>query len=227
MAGPGLVGSLGAELDGAASGAVTPVYGQTPTANNVLILWCDGTATVTLPGTPAGWSVLVQNAAGVESATTFYKVAAGGDAQPTVAGAAGTTWHVQLGEFSGCAFEAPVDQFGSTGATATKPVVANAASTDAASGELVIYNAMFKLSSAGTTTTTSTLNNGMTNHDTNNDTASVAAHYSWGWAITTGHAAADQDSATLTGTISSGVTTIGSFKLAPASGPTSGFLAFI
>ena len=194
-----LVGSLGAVTQGASSAAVTPAYGQTPTANNLLICWV-GVAGGTSPGTPSGWTLalLGHTGSGSGSAALFYKIAAGGDAAPTVPAVSGGVIAAQLGEFSGGAVPAVEDRGASASAITSTPTTMTAAGADAAAGELIAYAVSMFYSAGATKTNTMALNNGATAHDVNNNATSTTNHYLFGYGITTTNAAADV--ATLTWT---------------------------
>ena len=70
-------------------------------------------------------------------AVIFYKIAAGGDAAPTVAAITSAVISAQLAEFSGNATTTPVDQTG-LGGGATSPETATLGAADTAAGELIL-----------------------------------------------------------------------------------------
>lgn len=207
-----LVGTAGALATGSGSNiAITPAYGQSPTANNLLLLGVLGFGTTTTPSTPAGWTLGPTLGAG-GSATIFYRIATGGDAAPTVAALASTTWLGAVAEFSGNATSSPLDQSGSkNGSSGTQTAVNGAA--DALAGELFFYAVRFVTSTSVARTITNTLNNGMSNHDVNNNATSTTRHVSIGFGITTGNSAADQDAASLSSTYTNMTMAVASFLL--------------
>lgn len=208
-----LVGSLGAAVSAAANTTVTPAYGQTPTANNLLICWATDGGGVTLPPTPSGWTSAVSEAATSACATAiFYKIAAGSDAQPSFTALSGTVWSAMLGEFSGNPTSSPLDRTAAGRGTAS-PAAATAATADAAQGELLIACSMARYS-AFSGTTSDTLNNGATTHDTVRGGSNVN-QYGFAWGITTGNSAGDSNNWTFpTANLNNAVTVIASFKLA-------------
>lgn len=217
-----LVGSAGSQVVGASGAAVsTETYGQTPTANNLLVCFVGGAGVATAPTTPAGWSVGTAETGNSTSATIFYKIAAGGDGVPTIAALTSQIWSVQLCEFSGNATTSPLDQTGG-GTGTSSPVVATAGAVDAALGELMCFVGSELTSTSVTRTLTSTLNNGMSANVTGNNSAtSATTHYSFGYGITTGNASADSDSMALSSTSKeTGFSVaVASFKLLPLPPP--------
>ena len=210
-----LVGSAGAVSVGASGAAVTPAYGQTPTANNLLVCCVGSAGSVTLPAAPSGWSLAVQIAGNSAGASIFYKVAAGGDAAPTIAAITSTEIAARLSEYSGGATLSPLDQTGSASGAGT--IVATAGAPDAAIGELLIYCGMaFWNTSSTARRLTSTLTNATATGDASNTTSGTDYNYDFGYGITTAHTVADADSmAASTGTHLSGdAVVIASFQLA-------------
>ena len=213
-----LVGSVGAVSQGSSGAAVTPAWGtgESRTANNLLILWVDGQGSATLPSAPANWSIGIQKAGTSCSASVFYKVAAGGDAAPTVGAVTSTVLTAQLAEFSGNATSSPLDKTG-TAAGTTSTQVATAGAADTAGGELVVYATGALYSLAATKTLSNSLNNGATAHNTTNNSTSTVNHYDLGYGITTGNSAADADTFSFTTQrITGAVVALASFKLAPS-----------
>lgn len=207
-----LVGSRGAVKVGTSGGSCSPVYPQTPTANNLLEMRVAVAGSATLPGAPTGWSAGIQKAGTSCSASSFFKVAAGGDASPTIAAITSGVISAQICEWSGNATSSPKDQTGSAaGTTATLTVTAGAA--DAASGELAIcVNSAF-YSTAATKTLSDSLNNG-TVTSTQNNATSTADHYCFSDAITTSNASADSNTASqTTNRLTGGAAVLISFKL--------------
>lgn len=219
-----LVGSVGAVSTGAIGASASPAFGtgETRTAGNLLLLWVPASGSNQLPAAPSGWSTAQQEAGLIwSSASLFYKIAAGSDAAPTVAGVSGLVLSARLAEFSGGATSSPVDQTGvATGNTSTQ--VATAGGADAASGELVVYCAAERYTVAATKTNSVALNNGATATDTNNNGTSTQNHYNLGYGITTGNSSADAATLTFTTTQISEISlVVVSFKLAgpPAPAP--------
>lgn len=177
-----LVGSAGVFSSGVSS--VTPAWGsgESRTANNLLICWSLSTSG-TRSGTPSGWSLAVfQNNLSTASAI-FYKIAAGGDAAPTLTSA--STAYAALAEFSGNATSSPLDQsFDHENSLATLTVTNPA--PDAGHGELVIYlgNTQYKPGQTGTVSG-ATLNNGATATDTNTGDGTTVFQFEMGYGITT------------------------------------------
>jgi hypothetical protein len=189
-----LVGSAGTAItqQGAPQ---TPSYGQTPTANNLLICWASALSGISIT-TPTGWSVGISDDDGVSSSLfIFYKIAAGSDAQPTITGSGSPNVWCQLAEFSGNATSSPLDQTGANHATSS-PTVATNGAADAASGELLIMLGMYKMSKGGSSTSAHAPNNGASDNNTANqdsDTVNLN-HIRYTYGITTGNSSADNDS---------------------------------
>jgi hypothetical protein len=209
-----LVGSLGTVAQGTTS--ATPAYGQTPTAGNLLVCWVSSGSSTNPSNSDGTWSGVPVIGTGGRRQSIYYKIAAGGDAAPTITG--GNALFAMLGEFSGVA-STPLDQSTSTGATGTtSPQTATLSSADAHAGDLVLY-------SASTTNSTSqtepagpnvALNNGASSNETTNGGSSVT-HYWFGWGVTTGNSAADSASLTFTtARISAVALTLASFSVAVA-----------
>ena len=212
-----LVGSRGAVSRGTAGSAVTPAWGasESRTANNLLVCQVAVEGSATLPAQPTGWSTAIQRAGTSCSASIFYKVAAGGDAAPTIAAITSGVIEAQLDEWSGGATSGPLNQTGSASGTSS-PEVCACTAADIAAGQLVIGAYALLYSTAATKTFTNTVNNGMTATVQNDATTSTVDHYNFWDGITTGNSVADQDSLAFTTTKISGVASvIASFKLAP------------
>lgn len=190
-----LVGSLGAVST--ATSPVTPAFGQSPTAGNLLICWGIAFAVASAPTLSAGWTAATTEAANC-GVGIWYKIAAGGDTAPTVTNV-GQTISTQLGEFSGNATSSPVDQTGSGESSVSNPFVITAAAADAAVGELFVYCWAGFYSTAATKTLATTPNN-TTAHDTTNNGSSTVDHYAFGYGITTTNSAADNASCSATAT---------------------------
>lgn len=190
-----LVGSLGPVVEstnGGTPGALS--FGQTPTANNLLICWQAMGGSTSTQAAPGGWSSLTQ--AGTSCANqVFWKVAAGGDAAPSFAAVTSATQAFMLGEFSGNATGAPLNDRSGITAYTTSPNTATAGSADLVPGELYIAVDALWYTGATTATNTTTSNNATLN-DTNNSGLSDQLHYNFGWGITTTNAT--QNSLTVT-----------------------------
>lgn len=211
-----LVGSLGAVVQSTSGGSITTLaYGQTPTANNLLILWIACAASANTPGTPSGWTSWSTGTGISCGCAILYKVAAGGDSAPTISAITSSVQSAMLGEFSGNDHSNPQDQAGGASGTTT-PISGNTGVVDQAAGGLVITcSSAFYSSSSGTKTTSDSLNNGATAHTTTNTGTSVN-HYDFCWGITTSNASADSESLTVTTTHLTGcVMALGSFKMPP------------
>src|SRR6516162_4966998 len=112
-----LVGSVGSitPTSGTGGATVSPAWGtgEFRTAGNLLVCWCIDCASVTIPTTPAGWSVAKSISPGTDGgAAIFYKIATGGDAAPTISGS--SRLYAQLAEFAaGAGTVISLDQTGS------------------------------------------------------------------------------------------------------------------
>lgn len=213
-----LVGSAGAVSQSATGASVTPAWGtsESRTANNLLICWIAVDGNSSAPATPSGWSLAVSTTGTSSAAAVFYKIAAGSDAAPTISAVTSGIISAQLAEFSGNASVSPLDKTGSNSGT-TSSLTATTAGADAQSGELVIAaNAAFYSASA-TKTFSLSMNNGATATAASNAATSTANHYDFGYGVTTGNSAADNQTFTFTTTKITGVAqVVASFKLKPA-----------
>lgn len=213
-----LVGSTGAASQGASGASVTPAWGtgENRTANNLLVCWVAGTGSATLPSAPVGWSVAKQVAGTSCSASIFYKIAAGSDVAPTVAAVTGAVLSAQLAEYSGNNTSSPLDQTGSATGT-TSPQIATAGTFDAKVGELVLgASAVFYSRNVANVSGASTLNNGATATDTQNNSTSAPDHFDFTYGITTGNVFADSDSYAFTATHITGVAVVLASFLLPS-----------
>ncbi len=211
-----LVGTIGVVSVGASGAAVTPAYGtnENRAANNLLILWVVSQGSATLPAAIAGWSIAIQEPGTTCSSSIYYRVATGGDAQPTVALIASSVLSCQLAEFSGGATASPLDQTGvAAGTTSTQ--TATAGGVDKSVGELLIVCAgNFYSSSSGTKTGSVTSNNASLTTTTNQG-AAIVDEYVLAYGVTTTNAAADNSVFTFSITHETGAAlAIASFKLA-------------
>lgn len=221
-----IVGTIGATSGIGVSGAAsTPAFGtgQSRTAGNLLVCWCNGLNAGTLPGTPAGWSILAQLGTGstsgsTVSATVFVKIATGSDSAPTIAGATNVQWQTQLSEYAGNGTIVIADQTGTATTVNTSPIVANNAAADVAASELFLWAySLRNTATAAAITATPTTNNGTTTNSTQNNATSVANHYHNGWGITGVNTVADQMSMAFTPTtnVNRVAMVVGSVRLLP------------
>jgi hypothetical protein len=228
-----LVGSPGAVSVGTSGTSITPAYGQSPTATHLLVLVVNGSADTTGPAAPSGWTLATQTEQTPTggSASIFYKIAAGSDAAPTVAGLTGVVWYGQLYEFSGNVTSSPLDRSGNNyGTGATSLVLTNSGGADAASGELVIYAGGFLYSPAtASTAVSSSLNNGAGSNDVTNNATSTTFHYIFGYGVTTSNGGADVATIAFSATnfASMKVGAVASFKVIAGAAVNSNFLAFM
>lgn len=221
-----LVGSIGAVLAGSSGGSVTPAWGtsETRAANNLLILWVEGKGSTTLPAAPSGWTLGEQisnsGGGGTDTASIFFKVAAGSDAAPTVAAITSATLTAQLAEFSGGAVSSPLDTVSGNAGT-TSPLTISESSADALSGELLIACACDGYASTtGTKTCVISSNNATMTNTTNGGVSSLTDVYAFAYGITTSNSSADTVVATFYTSHTPIVGLVGcSFKLFVASTP--------
>ena len=171
--------------------SVSPTFGATTTAGNMLVCFvADSGSTVTVSGT--GWTRVAGDLTGGGSGDLGCDIwirgnCGAGESAPTVT-TSGLSAFAMLAEFSGGG-TAPTreNHAGSTGAAAATPVTATCASSDAASGDLILACEYISLSKAGTHTSSITLNNGATaTGNENNDASSVSFHYRFCYGVTTG-----------------------------------------
>lgn len=209
-----LVGSAGSAV-GSTTG-VTPSYGQTPTAGNLLIAWaCTPTNTAATISTPSGWSVGFAPAIG---AAIFYLVAAGGDAAPTMS-SGGLNVIAKVAEFSGNDQSSPLDQHASSTGVGS-PRTATCSAADATTGELAILCGTAGYTAVGTKTITQSCNNATSTTNDTNSGASSSSFYTFGYAFNTTNSTADVNTMTMTTQKIAGASNmICSFKLAPPSAP--------
>lgn len=198
-----LVGSKGAVASSASGGSLSTLAwgaGENRTQNNLLICVVNGYGIATAPGAITGWTKIAGASASVTS-TLYYKIAAGGDAAPTVPAVASTVLTGQLMEFSGNVVVSV--QYESAGAASlTSPAVATAGSADVSVGCLIVVLAATLYASNHTHTAGAhTLNNGATASSTNNNASNVVNHYDFAHGITTGNGSADSDSYAFTTTL--------------------------
>lgn len=186
------VGAMGTVASGSAT--VTPSFAQATTAGNLLIGWVSSDGTATITTSSSGWSK-ARSVGGQGQPSIFYKQnCSAGETAPTFTATSGTLSSA-LAEFSGGDTVSPVDQTGGNGGLSS-PVVGVCAAADVAAGELFVTTLVSVSSKAETVTTSDTYNNGATpTGNLNNDATSIPGHYRFAYGVTTGKAAADQDSA--------------------------------
>jgi hypothetical protein len=192
--------------------SVSPTFGQSTTAGNLLILWVADNNSSSSPPLPSGWS---SAASTVQGSAIFYKPNCGaGETAPTLSDAGSVFMAACLGEFSGADTSAPRDRFSTSGGT-TSPLVLNLNGTDLEVGELFCTADLWTYTMSATKTTSDTYNNVSQQANVgSNDATSTASHYRFGYAVTTGNSVADQNSATFTTTnVSTGTIAGASFKL--------------
>lgn len=195
-----LVGTIGTAT--VASSNITPAYGQTPTASNLLICFIAGVGGANAtPSTPSGWSLAVtQIGTTAGQATIFYKVAAGGDAAPNII--SGNSIVGQLAEFSGNATSSPLDKTGINKGSSS-PITATFGAADTASAELIVMCGCDFRSAARTPSDTWTSNHATITQAGNNNGVSTTGHYSFGYSLaTTSNSGADTAVMTLSVTTS-------------------------
>jgi hypothetical protein len=206
------------------SGSVTPAYGATPTANNLLIAWLnDPGAAFNLPS-GSTW-ILAKSGNGGSGFLTpvgiYYRVATGGDTAPTFTNL-GNALIAVVAEFSGNATVSPLDQVGGNDA-ATSPSTATAAATDAAAKQLMIGAAgcHYSMSSTGTLglAFTDSANGAVAESNVgNNNSTSAVRHIRFGYGIGAAATFTQADKVTASDS-NKNVDAIGSiiasFKLAP------------
>lgn len=176
-----LVGSRGAASQGASGAAVTPAWGagESRTAGNLLICTVAVTGTATAAATPSGWQAfkIPGTSCGI---ALFHKIAAGGDAAPTIAAITSGVIAAQLSEYSG-SDPAPQNDFGnSVGTSSPRTATLTGGTGDTSPGDLIIMLGADFRSAARTPSDTWTSNNGTPVLAGSNNGVSSAHHYSFG-----------------------------------------------
>jgi len=185
-----LVGSFGTVASGTTS--IAPAFGQSPTANNVLVLWSITYGASTNPF-PSGWTECVNASGGGVSVIVSigWKIAAGGDTAPTLTNAGATQGWAVLAEFSGLQNPPVSGIAGGAGGLNPSPLTATLGSVDDQIGNLFLSCGAWLHSKAETTTTADTYNNGATpTTNRNNDATSTTYHYRFAWGVSTGNSTA-------------------------------------
>jgi hypothetical protein len=215
-----LVGTIGTAVQGTAGAAVSTLAwgaGESRTTGNLLICFCSVTGSGTPAGAPSGWNQLSNRAGTSCSASIFYKIAAGADAAPTIGAITSGVIAAQLAEFSGNA-AAPDAALITAGASGTSsPITATLSAADTTSGELLLMSGGDFRSAARTPNDTWTSNHGTIIQAGNNNAASSANHYSFGYCFTTSNSGAD--TAIMTASVTTSITGLvvyaQTFMLAP------------
>src|SRR5881396_1735974 len=133
-----LVGSVGTAVTGTTS--VSPTFGQSTTAGNLLIAWVINDNGVT-PATPSGWTLMAGNGAGDRARVYFKPNCGAGETAPTFSEAGATFMAAALAEFSGADTASPEDggnRGNTSNAGTSSPLVINKPSADSASGNLIV-----------------------------------------------------------------------------------------
>lgn len=215
------VGTASTASQGASGAAVTPAWGanQPRTVGNLLICNVTVTGVATLPTTPSGWSIKGQVAGTSCSATVYYKVAAGGDAAPTINAITSGVIAALCQEYRGADLT-PADQSGTAVGT-TSPITATAGGADAAVGDLLIATGADFRSVARSPNDTWSSNHvtAPTNTGSNNGVSSVN-HYSFCYGLTNSNSGADTAVMTISTTTSltGAAVAFATFKAAAFSG---------
>jgi len=205
-----LVGSYGTPSQGAAAAAVTPAYGagSSRTAGNLLVLRFAVTGTTTAPTVTAGWTPAGSGSGNSCYVAIYYKIAAGGDAAPTVNGVASGVIAAQLAEYSGQVTSGDVrESGGSSTQSTTSPVTANNTAVDAGSKNLLLMVAADKRSTARASNDTWTSNRGTPTLTGSNNGVSSTEHYSFADILST-DSNNNVDTSTLTLSITTNITGI-------------------
>lgn len=217
-----LVGTIGAQTQGASGGSVSPTFGtgESRTAGNLLILFVGVTGSAATAPTPSGWNSGVVVSGTSCYAGIYWKIATGGDTAPTYGGVSGALIAAQLAEFSGNATSSPVDKTGG-GSGIGSPVTAILSAADTATGELLIIASADFRSAARTSSDTLTSNNATITQAGSNNALSSANHYSFGYSLaTTANASPTTAIQTLSNTQSiTGLIVVGATFLLAPSGP--------
>ncbi len=215
-----LVGTIGVASQGAAGASVIPAWGtgENRTPNNLLVCFVSVTGDAAPPTTPAGWSIGVQVAAANScSAQIYWKIAAGGDAAPTITAAINAVIAAQLAEFSGNATTSPGDKFNGAISTSS-PVSCTFGAPDIASGELYVIASGDFRSTNRAPNDILTSNNATITQAGNNNGVSGLNHYSFGYSLAT-TSNASSDTAVMTPSVTTSITGLAvagcTFKLAP------------
>ncbi len=192
---------------------ITPNFGQSTTAGNLLVCWLGGGAggsSSSFSTSASGWTQAVSASVSfVDAGALYYKAdCAAGETAPTFNLNLVSPAYALLGEFSGLATSSPLDQYGlgvsNEKATGNNP---DTTSPDLLIAVQYVNNGVSGSSSATTMTdgtgsslTTTTYNTG----------TSTPYFYCW-WGVTTGTGTSD-DTAATSGLPGSYMTLLSSFK---------------
>lgn len=139
----------------AAAATVTPAFGQTTAAGNLLVAVVVASGASVIATASSGWLIAKQGP-GTNSdqvAIAYKPNSAGSDAAPTFTSTSATAMRACLAEYSGVATSSPVDQTGS-GSSSGNFMTATAASVDTNANDLVIAAFAWKNSMSETTSFT-------------------------------------------------------------------------
>jgi hypothetical protein len=211
---------------GAVNAGLTPAYGQPTTSGDLLILWLwsnDTTATNPFTVTGTGWALATAGGAASEWSAIYYRPACGaGESPPTISGSGGSTYFSQLGEFSGAALTAVLDQTGFNASSFATAQTATCGAANTAPGDLIILDAMWNGGVTGPTTITTTLTDSGGNPVTANTTSNPASSgnfYAFTWGVAGSNGAANTTGTSTLGSIESGSACIATFVSASAPPP--------
>jgi hypothetical protein len=158
-------------VGGSSSGvtSVTATFTQAATANDLLIVACSATGSVTFT-TPSGYTLAKTDSATVSQAV-FYKVAAGGETAATCSVSAKAALGETFSEYSGMAATAPLDVANPTSATGTGTSLTTGSLTTTVPSDL-LYAAVATVNTAGSTAISTTWTNSFTNQQASADSYS-------------------------------------------------------
>jgi hypothetical protein len=208
-----LVGVAGAPVQGAAGAAVTPAFGQTPTAGNLLVLFVSVTGSATTPVAP-GWASAISWSGTSVAVSIKSKIATGGDTAPTINAITGGVIAAHLEEWSGGT--ATVDGAPGTSTAIASPITAVTAGESAA-GTLVVMVGADLRSTARATANTWTSNHGTPVLRASNNGVSSVNHYSHATLVTASNVGGTSGIMTLsiTTSITGLVVAAAAYQLAP------------
>lgn len=200
--------------------SVAPVFGQPPTAGDLLTLQFSNFGSASSPAAPTGWTLAVKSAsASAEAAAIYWRIAAGNDTAPSLTGLGGSACNAMLSEYTGNTTLAGqfVDSGNNSGSSS--PLNGVCGSIDQQINLLVAVGSCL-YTTAATKTLTHTFNNGATANATSNNAVSTVDHYAYAWGvITTPNNASDSTSFAFTTTKISGTgLAIASFQPGPLAG---------
>lgn len=180
------------------SNTVAPTFPNPTGAGNLLVacIAADGAA---LSLSASGWTNRAQGASSWHACDIFtIDNSSASTANPTFAFTGGTlptNSFALLMEFTGVANPGTDKSSPNVGTVVTSPVTCTCSAADTASGELVVMAFFGTHSKAGTITSASTYNNGITAAGgANNDAVSTTVHYRFEYGFSTGNSVASSDS---------------------------------